>query len=78
MHPPLRVLVAGMEELGPHGARAVTGLRSMGTAVLVFGQPEQAAALRALQACGALTAERASFLLRLPELVTLALDTRRG
>lgn len=77
-HPPLRILVAGLEELGPHGAQAVTNLRSVGTAVLVFGRPEQAAALRALQACGALTAERATFLVRLPELITVALGTRRG
>ena len=74
VHQPLRILVAGLEELGPHGAQVVTGLRSMGTEVLVFGRPEQAAALRALQACGALASERASFLARLPELVKLALD----
>jgi hypothetical protein len=73
VHPPLRILIAGLEELGPHGAQAVTGLRKMGTAVLVFGRPEQAAALRALQACGALTAERTTFLVRMPELVQLGL-----
>ena len=73
VHLPLRILVAGLEELGPHGTQAVAGLRSMGTEVLVFGRPEQAAALRALQASGALAAERASFLVRLPELVALAL-----
>ena len=78
MHLPLRILVAGLEELGPHGAQVVTGLRSMGTEVLVFGRPEQAAALRALQASGALAAERASFLARLPELVALALAGLSG
>lgn len=77
-HPPLRILVADLEELGPQGAHAVTQLCSAGTAVLVFGRSEHAAALRALQARGALTAERTPFLVNLPELITLALDARSG
>lgn len=77
-HPPLRLLVAGLDELGPFGARAVTSLCSAGTAVLVFGRPEQAAALRAIEACGAIAAERGPFLLQLPELLALALQARRA
>jgi hypothetical protein len=77
-HPPLRVLVAGIEELGPYGAQTVARLCRQGTAVLVFGRSEQATALRALQACGAATAERASFLVHLPVMVRLALGARRS
>jgi len=77
-HPPLRILVAGLDDLGPFGARAVTSLCSAGTAVLVFGRPEQAAALRAIEACGAVAAERGPFLVQLPGLLALALQARRA
>lgn len=68
--PVLRVLVAGLDDLGPRAGDDVARLRRAGTAVLVFGRNGQEPALRALAALGAVTATRGAFLASLPELLS--------
>lgn len=65
----LRVLVAGLDELGPHAADHVVRLRQAGVDVVVLVRAGQDRATRALTALGAVAGERAVLLGTLPELL---------
>jgi hypothetical protein len=65
----LRVLIADLEELGPHAADEIVRLRRAGVVVLVLVRSGQERAVHALTELGAVAGERATMLGRLPELL---------